>query len=89
MNLGESSVSSEICGSFGYVDPDYQTSCRVSASSDVYSFGVVLLQILSGRKVIDMNMKQPKPLDKIVGLYFFFLFLVFLVLIKPFLVYNG
>ncbi|KAH6830217.1 hypothetical protein C2S53_000186 [Perilla frutescens var. hirtella] len=65
MNLGESSVSSEIRGTFGYVDPEYQTNCHISAASDIYSFGVVLLQILSGRKVIDMNRKQPKPLDKI------------------------
>lgn len=70
MSLGESSVSSEIRGTFGYVDPDYETNCHISAASDIYSFGVVLLQILSGRKVIDMNMKQPKPLDKIVSTIF-------------------
>ncbi|KAG8384808.1 hypothetical protein BUALT_Bualt04G0156900 [Buddleja alternifolia] len=65
MNLGESCVSSEVRGTFGYVDPEYQTNHKVSAANDIYSFGVVLLQILSGRKVIDMNMKKPMPLDKI------------------------
>ncbi|KAK4417747.1 Receptor-like protein kinase ANXUR2 [Sesamum alatum] len=65
MNLGESCVSSEVRGTFGYVDPEYQSNRQVSAASDIYSFGVVLLQILSGRKVINMDMKKPKPLYKI------------------------
>ncbi|KAI3452408.1 hypothetical protein Pfo_009073 [Paulownia fortunei] len=65
MNLGDSSVSSEVRGTFGYVDPEYQSNRHISAASDIYSFGIVLLQILSGRKVINMNMKKPKPLDKI------------------------
>ncbi|KAL0343979.1 UNVERIFIED_CONTAM: Receptor-like protein kinase ANXUR2 [Sesamum angustifolium] len=65
MNPGESCVSSEVRGTFGYVDPEYQSNQQVSAASDIYSFGVVLLQILSGRKVINMDMKTPKPLYKI------------------------
>ncbi|KAL0331980.1 UNVERIFIED_CONTAM: Nodulation receptor kinase [Sesamum calycinum] len=65
MNPGESYVSSEVRGTFGYVDPEYQSNQQVSAASDIYSFGVVLLQILSGRKVINMDMKTPKPLYKI------------------------
>ncbi|KAL0450646.1 UNVERIFIED_CONTAM: Nodulation receptor kinase [Sesamum latifolium] len=58
-------LSSEVRGTFGYVDPEYQSNQQVSAASDIYSFGVVLLQILSGRKVINMDMKKPKPLYKI------------------------
>ncbi|KAL7100737.1 hypothetical protein ACP275_08G013600 [Erythranthe tilingii] len=66
MNLGETSVSSEVRGTFGYVDPEYHRSNpHTSAKTDIYSYGIVLLQILSGRKVIDMNMKKPKTLDKI------------------------
>lgn len=66
MNLDESCVSSEVRGTFGYVDPEYQSNHLASAASDIYSFGVVLLQILSGRRVINMNMKKPMSLDKIV-----------------------
>lgn len=66
MNLGESSVSSEVRGTFGYVDPEYKSNSHTSAASDIYSYGMVLLQILSGRKVINMSMKKPKTLDKIV-----------------------
>ncbi|XP_077237763.1 putative serine/threonine-protein kinase PBL1 isoform X2 [Tasmannia lanceolata] len=64
MDLGQSYVSSEVRGTFGYVDPEYQRNHRVNPSGDVYSFGIVLLQILSGKRVIDMNVKRPMSLDR-------------------------
>lgn len=66
MDLGQSYVSSEVRGTFGYVDPEYQRNHHVNPSGDVYSFGVVLLQILSGKRVINLNMKKPMSLDKMV-----------------------
>ncbi|CAI9752654.1 unnamed protein product [Fraxinus pennsylvanica] len=66
MNSDGSYASSEARGTFGYVDPEYQSNRLVSAAGDIYRFGVVLLQILSGRRVINMNMKKPMSLDKIV-----------------------
>ncbi|KAK4603721.1 hypothetical protein RGQ29_012296 [Quercus rubra] len=57
-------VSSEVRGTFGYVDPEYQSNHRVNSSTDVYSFGIVLLQIVSGKKVINLNLKKPMPLSK-------------------------
>ncbi|KAA8548078.1 hypothetical protein F0562_004661 [Nyssa sinensis] len=64
IDLGQTQVSSEVRGTFGYVDPEYQCNHQVNSSGDVYSFGIVLLQILSGRKVINMNLKKPMPLSK-------------------------
>ncbi|XP_024031411.1 probable receptor-like protein kinase At5g18500 [Morus notabilis] len=64
IDLGETYASSEVRGTFGYVDPDYRSNRRVKSSGDVYSFGVVLLQIISGKKVINMNMQRPMPLNK-------------------------
>ncbi|KAK4845642.1 hypothetical protein QYF36_007419 [Acer negundo] len=64
MDLGETYVISEVRGTFGYVDPEYQSNRQVNSSGDVYSFGIVLLQILSGKKVINMNVKKPMPLNK-------------------------
>ncbi|KAK9925261.1 hypothetical protein M0R45_033590 [Rubus argutus] len=64
IELGETYVSSEVRGTFGYVDPDYQSNHHVNSSGDVYSFGIVLLQILSGKKVINMNLNTPLPLNK-------------------------
>ncbi|XP_024185280.1 probable LRR receptor-like serine/threonine-protein kinase At2g28960 [Rosa chinensis] len=64
IELGETYVSSEVRGTFGYVDPDYQRNHHVNSSGDVYSFGIVLLQILSGKRVINMNLNTPLPLNK-------------------------
>ncbi|KAK6928324.1 SPARK domain, partial [Dillenia turbinata] len=64
IGLENSYESSEVRGTFGYVDPEYQNNHRVNSLGDVYSFGIVLLQILSGKKVINLNMKKPMSLDK-------------------------
>lgn len=66
MDLGQSYVSSEVRGTFGYVDPEYQINHHVNSSGDIYSFGIVLLQILSGKRVLNLNSKKPMPLDKMV-----------------------
>ncbi|KAK4712558.1 hypothetical protein R3W88_007071 [Solanum pinnatisectum] len=61
----EAKLSDFGLGTYGYVDPEYETNHHVNSAGDVYSFGIVLLQILSGRKVINMNMEKPTRLDKI------------------------
>ncbi|PIA39152.1 hypothetical protein AQUCO_02700374v1 [Aquilegia coerulea] len=46
-----------ISGTYGYACPEYYVGTgMLTAKSDVYSFGVVLLEILSGRRAIDVNM---------------------------------
>ncbi|KAK6281619.1 hypothetical protein POUND7_015444 [Theobroma cacao] len=64
MDLGQSHVSSEVRGTIGYVDPEYRQNNRVNASGDVYSFGIVLLQLLSGQRVLNLNLDRPLPLSK-------------------------
>ncbi|XP_022775842.1 proline-rich receptor-like protein kinase PERK3 [Durio zibethinus] len=64
MDIGQSQVSSEVRGTFGYVDPEYRRNHRVNASGDVYSFGIVLLQLLSGQRVLNLNLHRPLPLSK-------------------------
>ncbi|KAL8158160.1 hypothetical protein AgCh_002741 [Apium graveolens] len=39
-----------ICGTYGYLSPEYAMWGKFSVKSDVYSFGVVLLEIVSGIK---------------------------------------
>ncbi|KAK7361895.1 hypothetical protein VNO77_03986 [Canavalia gladiata] len=64
MDLGQSYVSSEVRGTFGYIDPEYRTNHHVNASGDVYSFGIVLLQILSGQRVLNIDFQRPRSLSK-------------------------
>ncbi|KAL3738136.1 hypothetical protein ACJRO7_019641 [Eucalyptus globulus] len=47
--------TTELIGTRGYVAPEYYISCKASKETDIYSFGVVLLEIGSGRRVIDSN----------------------------------
>ncbi|KAJ6820726.1 putative serine/threonine-protein kinase isoform X2 [Iris pallida] len=68
MDLEVSHVSSEVRGTFGYVDPEYRQNRHVHAAGDVYSFGIVLLQMISGKRVINLNVTRPMPLNRMAEL---------------------
>ncbi|RHN47374.1 putative protein kinase RLK-Pelle-LRR-XV family [Medicago truncatula] len=53
LEVSETHATTDVAGTFGYVAPEYATTCRVSDKADVYSYGVVLLELISGRRSLD------------------------------------
>ncbi|XP_065000475.1 proline-rich receptor-like protein kinase PERK15 [Musa acuminata AAA Group] len=57
-------LSTRVMGTFGYVAPEYAMTGHLLVKSDVYSFGVVLLELLTGRRPVDMS--QPSGQENLV-----------------------
>ncbi|KAG7548102.1 Serine-threonine/tyrosine-protein kinase catalytic domain [Arabidopsis suecica] len=53
-------VSTRVMGTQGYAAPEYIMTGHLTAKSDVYSFGVVLLELLTGRKSVDIARSSRK-----------------------------
>ncbi|GER54179.1 leucine-rich receptor-like protein kinase family protein [Striga asiatica] len=47
-------VTTDLVGTLGYIPPEYSQASVASYKGDVYSFGVVLLELLTGKRPVDV-----------------------------------
>ncbi|CAN0870725.1 G-type lectin S-receptor-like serine/threonine-protein kinase RKS1 [Linum grandiflorum] len=51
--------TSRVCGTYGYMSPEYVIFGRYSVKSDVFSFGVILLETVTGKKINGFFQEDP------------------------------
>lgn len=48
-------ISTKVKGTAGYLDPEYLRTYQLTPKSDVFSFGILLIEIISGRRPVDLK----------------------------------
>ncbi|GJP55522.1 hypothetical protein CLOM_g14471 [Closterium sp. NIES-68] len=66
---GTTVQSTRVVGTPGYVDPSYVASKKAISATDVYSFGILILELMTGRQVVETPLagmcdeETPQPIN--------------------------
>ncbi|GKA02307.1 probable serine/threonine-protein kinase PIX13 [Tanacetum coccineum] len=60
---GESHVTTQVMGTYGYAAPEYIATGKLYVKSDVYGFGVVMLEMITGLRALDTNRHEHNLVD--------------------------
>lgn len=52
---GKSHLITRVAGTYGYLAPEFVLYGQLTKKSDVYSFGIIILEIMSGKRVLDTS----------------------------------
>ncbi|KAL6009377.1 hypothetical protein ACLOJK_022606 [Asimina triloba] len=62
--MEETRVFTDGKGNICYMDPEYMTDGKLTSASDIYGFGIVILQILSGKQSLNLDIDARDNLTK-------------------------